>query len=58
MIPKVRTWLVRLPATVISSEKRIEVYGPTKLLARLAFRQDYPQYWMREIKISLARSKG
>ena len=51
MIPRVRTWSIRL----VETGERIEVYGPTKLLARLAFRHDYPRFWGKEIRISLAK---
>jgi hypothetical protein len=53
-IPSVKTWLV----TVLSEGKAVarhEVYAPTKTLARIGFRLDFPQYWGTPIRIGLRR---
>lgn len=56
MIPKVRTWNVRVLASDGKPEERIVIDTPTKALVRIIFRMDYPQFWGRAFKISLAKN--
>jgi hypothetical protein len=58
MIPKVRTWNVRIPARGNEPEERLTIDTPTKALVRIIVRMDYPRFWGREIKISLAKIQG
>jgi hypothetical protein len=55
MIPPVRTWNVRILATETEPEERMQIETPTKALVRIIFRLDFPRYWGRAYKISLAR---
>jgi hypothetical protein len=55
MIPRVRTWNVRILATETQPEERMQIETPTKALVRIIFRLDFPRYWGRAYKISLAR---
>lgn len=55
MIPKVQAWRIRVVATATEPEEIHYMDGPTKTLIRIGFRMDFPRYWGREIKISLAR---
>lgn len=54
MIPPVRRWRVRVVETETEGERILFMDGPTKTLVRIGFRLDYPGFWGREIKISLA----
>ncbi len=54
-IPSVKTWLV----TVVDNGKdiaRFEVLSPTKKLAKIGFRLDYPRFWGLPLKIGLKRN--
>ena len=51
MIPQVRTWSVR----IVETGERIPILAPTKFLAKLNFRHEFPRHWGKEIKISLAK---
>ena len=53
MIPRVKPWHVN----VVGTGRRIRILAPTKVLAKLNFRFEYPEYWGCEIKISLARNE-
>ena len=55
MIPKVQTWRIRVLASDNEPEEFIPMLGPNKALIRIGFRMDYPKFWGRAIKISLAR---
>jgi len=52
MIPSVKTWIVRL----VETGERIEMLAPTKTLARIGFRLDFPCHWGKAIKISLKKA--
>jgi len=55
MIPKVQTWRIRVLADEYGPEEILFMDGPTKALIRIGFRMDYPRFWGRAIKISLAK---
>ena len=51
MIPNVRPWRVR----VVDNNKTVEtlvIEAPTRRLAILAVRQDYPRTWGKELVLS------
>ena len=55
MIPKVKKWRVR----VLEKGRQDQILfidAPTKLLARLNVRYEYPGTWGKTIKISVAKA--
>ena len=55
MIPRCKDWSVRVLKQGSMPEVRLTITAPTKLLAKLSFRHDYPAYWSRNFKVSYRR---
>lgn len=56
MIPRVKTWTVSVLDDNGKVIERIAVLAPTKLLARLNVRHEYPRTWGHALKIGLKRA--
>lgn len=54
-IPQVRLWMVRVLDQGVEIT-RCWVWAPTRKLAKLNFRHEYPGYWGKGIKVSPIRS--
>jgi hypothetical protein len=52
-IPPVRSWRV----TVLETGERYTITAPTRRLARIIFRTEYPKHWGAPISIGLPRKE-
>ncbi len=55
MIPRVRTWNVRVWSDDGKVVTNVQIDTVNKALARIIFRQDYMQFWGYKITISLVQ---
>lgn len=57
MIPRVKTWNIKVWSDDGKIVAQYVMLAPNKALVRIGFRMDYPRHWGQRFTISLAKMK-